>query len=242
MLLALATAVSSRLQLACFVVLVLGLCGLVSAGDEIYKWRDKEGVLHFSSTPPTADDSVDEQGVEGLDIIPQGKQGVGIKETDGGRFCGNRRLRLEQVKATDLPVARSMLSQLLAEKKRASKNYSAILVSIGEAKLKPEPDEAETASNKEDRVRRSALKTQLDEVNCEIRWVRRQISNIERLSLKSRVKDKGITDRVKQLEKQKRSFCKAGIDKMTAEQRRSYKACLENFEKEIERLIKQKSS
>ena len=44
------------LRLTTVFLLTLGMVIIASAGD-MYKWKDKDGVWHFSSTPPESDES-----------------------------------------------------------------------------------------------------------------------------------------------------------------------------------------
>lgn len=196
-----------------------------SFAAKLYKWVDKDGVTHFSQTPPSQQEEPT-AAVERVNI----REGQTVKPRKVGRhlYCGDERLNSFGDRSA---VKIANLEQYVIDRKAQIESLQAQRAEAVKRAWEYKK------SGLSDEVRR--YDTRIEVEQCKLGWAESQLAELagERTKIASRVDT--VTKGIEEIERQKVASC--GIDTRTGfvkmdDEYRAYQQCIAPFDREIAKL------
>lgn len=210
-------------------LILLSTLSAPSYAAKLYKWVDKNGVTHFSQTPPEEGQTKSAEKVELRDTRA-------LKPRKEGRYlyCGEERLR----KFGDRSAVKfANLEQYIIDQ---NNNLDSLQQQRADAVSRSWKYKKSGFS---DEVRR--YDTQIETVQCKIGWAKDELAGLgdERKNIAERMND--LNAAIGEIEQRKTSAC--GVDNRTGfievdDEYRAYKRCIAPFDREISKLRREQRS
>ena len=203
-------------------VLLAMLSGAAFAG-KLYKWVDKDGVTHFSQTPPPEGETKKAERVELRDTRAP-------KPRREGRhlYCGNERLGNFGSRAS---VKIANLEQYVIDQKR---NINSLQERRAQAVSRSWKYQKNAYSSE---VR--GLDSRLEVEQCKLGWAESELAALSGERSKISERANAVNAAIEEVEQRKVAAC--GVDKRTGfvkvdDEYRAYKQCIVPFDREIRKL------
>jgi len=216
--------------LAVAAVFLLAAFAETVLADKLYKWVDKNGVTHFSQTPPPESES--NAKAERLDYSDRRT----LKPHREGKYlyCGDERLRDY---GGNSAVKISNLEQNIIDQK---KNISSLQERRADAVKRAWQ---RTKGGFDEQVRR--YDTQLEVEQCKLGWAESQLAELggERKKISDRAST--VNAAIEEVEERKVSAC--GVDNRTGfvkadDSYRNYRKCIAPYDRELAKLRREQRS